>query len=133
MAGRVALPASALDVLERRPVNLSQRINLCRTRHQSSAALAPESAALLSLEAFVAREYCLNSSAFCSVVHGNGFRTHFCCLPERRVLYKHVFRNALIPTVAAGATLTSFALFLNFSWSAWDTRCERSRRSLPFR
>jgi L-cysteine S-thiosulfotransferase len=52
----VATRYPALDALERRPVNLSQRINLCRTRHQSSAALAPESPALLSLEAYVAHQ-----------------------------------------------------------------------------
>lgn len=52
----VATRYPALDALERRPVNLSQRINLCRTRHQSSAPWAPESAPLLSLEAFVAHQ-----------------------------------------------------------------------------
>jgi L-cysteine S-thiosulfotransferase len=52
----VAARYPALDLLERRPVNLSQRINLCRTRHQSSAALAFESPALLGLEAFVAHQ-----------------------------------------------------------------------------
>lgn len=52
----VAARYPALDVLERRPVNLSQRINLCRVRHQSSPALAPENAALLGLEAFVAHQ-----------------------------------------------------------------------------
>lgn len=52
----VAARYPALDAPERRPVNLSQRINLCRTRHQSSAPWAPESAPLLSLEAFVAHQ-----------------------------------------------------------------------------
>jgi L-cysteine S-thiosulfotransferase len=52
----VAARYPALDTLERKPVNLAQRINLCRTRNQSSAALAFESPALLSLEAFVAHQ-----------------------------------------------------------------------------
>jgi sulfur-oxidizing protein SoxA len=52
----VAARYPALDALERKPVNLAQRINLCRTRNQSSAALAPEDPALLSLEAFVAHQ-----------------------------------------------------------------------------
>jgi sulfur-oxidizing protein SoxA len=52
----VAARYPAMDAVERRPVNLSQRINLCRTRHQSSAALPPESPARLSLEAFVAHQ-----------------------------------------------------------------------------
>ena len=44
------------DPIDKRPVNLSQRINLCRTRHQQAPALAPESAELLGLEAFVAHQ-----------------------------------------------------------------------------
>lgn len=39
-----------------RPVNLEQRINLCRTNHQQAAPLAYESRDLLALSAFVARQ-----------------------------------------------------------------------------
>lgn len=42
------------DPIDRRAVNLAQRINRCRTRHQQVAPLSPESAELLSLEAYVA-------------------------------------------------------------------------------
>jgi L-cysteine S-thiosulfotransferase len=52
----VAARHPALDVRESRPVNLAQRINLCRTRHQESPSWAYESAELLSLEAYVARQ-----------------------------------------------------------------------------
>jgi L-cysteine S-thiosulfotransferase len=39
-----------------RPVNLEQRINLCRVRHQQATPLAYESRDLLALTAFVARQ-----------------------------------------------------------------------------
>jgi sulfur-oxidizing protein SoxA len=39
-----------------RPVDLEQRINLCRTRHQQAAPLAYESRDLLALTAFVAQQ-----------------------------------------------------------------------------
>lgn len=52
MAG-VATRYPAWDATERRPLNLAQRINACRTRHQRSAAWPAESRELLSLEAFV--------------------------------------------------------------------------------
>ncbi len=44
------------DARDKRPVNLSQRINLCRVRHQRAPPLAPESAERLGLEAFVAHQ-----------------------------------------------------------------------------
>jgi len=44
------------DPVEKRPVNLSQRINLCRTRQQHVQPLPPESAQLLALEAYVAHQ-----------------------------------------------------------------------------
>jgi sulfur-oxidizing protein SoxA len=44
------------DRVDRRPVNLSQRINLCRARHQHAPPLPPESADLLALEAYVAHQ-----------------------------------------------------------------------------
>jgi L-cysteine S-thiosulfotransferase len=44
----------AMDVALRRPIDLSARINLCRTRHQRAPAFAAESAELLSLAAYVA-------------------------------------------------------------------------------
>jgi sulfur-oxidizing protein SoxA len=50
----VAARHPAFDDRLARPVTLSQRIDLCRQRHQGLAALAPESADLLALEAFVA-------------------------------------------------------------------------------
>ena len=42
------------DTTERRPMNLAQRINTCRTRRQASPPWAAESKELLSLEAYVA-------------------------------------------------------------------------------
>jgi sulfur-oxidizing protein SoxA len=44
------------DPIEKRPVNLGQRINLCRTRHQLVLPLPPESVELLGLEAYVAHQ-----------------------------------------------------------------------------
>ena len=44
------------DPVGKRAVNLSQRINLCRTRHQQVLPLPPESAELLGLEAYVAHQ-----------------------------------------------------------------------------
>jgi sulfur-oxidizing protein SoxA len=44
------------DPVDKRPVNLSQRINLCRTRHQLVLPLPPESVELLGLEAYVAHQ-----------------------------------------------------------------------------
>ena len=44
------------DPIEKRPVSLSQRINLCRTRHQLVQPLPPESVELLGLEAYVAHQ-----------------------------------------------------------------------------
>ena len=40
----------------KRPVNLPQRINLCRERHQQAPPLAIESQALLALESYLARQ-----------------------------------------------------------------------------
>jgi sulfur-oxidizing protein SoxA len=50
----VALRYPAFDAPLKRPVNLAQRINLCRERHQAAAPFAPESQELLALESFVA-------------------------------------------------------------------------------
>jgi sulfur-oxidizing protein SoxA len=44
----------AFDAVLQRPVTLSQRINLCRERHQQQTPHAPESAELLGLESYVA-------------------------------------------------------------------------------
>jgi L-cysteine S-thiosulfotransferase len=44
------------DPVDKRPVSLSQRINLCRTRHQLVQPLPPESVELLGLEAYVAHQ-----------------------------------------------------------------------------
>lgn len=56
MAG-VAARYPAWDAASARPVSLPHRIALCRQRHQSTApALAPQSDALLALEAWVARQ-----------------------------------------------------------------------------
>jgi sulfur-oxidizing protein SoxA len=55
MAG-VAARYPAFDEGEGRAVDLEQRINLCRTRHQAAPALADESPELLALAAFVARQ-----------------------------------------------------------------------------
>ncbi len=52
----VAARHPAWDRAAERPVNLAQRINLCRQRHQQAPPLAAESADLLGLEAFVARQ-----------------------------------------------------------------------------
>ena len=42
------------DPIEKKPIDLTQRINLCRTRHQLVLPLPPESEEMLSLEAYVA-------------------------------------------------------------------------------
>jgi L-cysteine S-thiosulfotransferase len=42
------------DPIEKKPVDLTQRINLCRTRHQLVLPLPPESVEMLGLEAYVA-------------------------------------------------------------------------------
>ena len=42
------------DPIDKKPVDLTQRINLCRTRHQLVLPLPPESEEMLSLEAYVA-------------------------------------------------------------------------------
>ena len=50
----VAARYPAIDEVAKRPVTLSQRINLCRQNHQQAAALPLESQDLLSLESYVA-------------------------------------------------------------------------------
>jgi len=50
----VAARYPAFDAQLQRPVNLSQRINLCRQRHQQAEPLRAESRDLLSLESYVA-------------------------------------------------------------------------------
>ena len=52
----VATRYPAWDQLEKRPVDLAQRINLCRTRHQLTTPLAAEGADLLALTRSVARQ-----------------------------------------------------------------------------
>lgn len=52
----VAARYPAFDAGAGRPVDLGERINLCRARHQDAAPLAPESEALLGLTAFVAHQ-----------------------------------------------------------------------------
>jgi sulfur-oxidizing protein SoxA len=52
----VAARYPAFDKTLGRPVNLEQRINLCRVRHQQTTALAYESRDLLALTAFVAQQ-----------------------------------------------------------------------------
>ena len=52
----VAARYPALDKELARPVNLEQRINLCRARHQQATPLPYESRDLLALTAFVARQ-----------------------------------------------------------------------------
>jgi sulfur-oxidizing protein SoxA len=52
----VAARYPAFDTTLGRPVNLEQRINLCRARHQQATPLAYESRDLLALTAFVARQ-----------------------------------------------------------------------------
>lgn len=46
----------AFDEVLERPVDLEQRINLCRTRHQDKAPLADESRELLALTALIGRQ-----------------------------------------------------------------------------
>ena len=50
----VAARYPAFDAPSKRPVDLRQRINLCRVNHQQAAALPFESQELLSLESYVA-------------------------------------------------------------------------------
>jgi L-cysteine S-thiosulfotransferase len=52
----VAAHYPAFDKTLGRPVDLEQRINLCRTNHQQASPLAYESRDLLALTAFVARQ-----------------------------------------------------------------------------
>ena len=52
----VAARHPAFDAVLQRPVNLAQRINLCRERRQKSTPLAHESDALLALESYVAHQ-----------------------------------------------------------------------------
>jgi sulfur-oxidizing protein SoxA len=52
----VAARYPAFDPTLGRPVNLEQRINLCRVRHQQATSLAYESHELLALTAFVAEQ-----------------------------------------------------------------------------
>lgn len=51
-----AAATQRLTLVLQRPVNLAQRINLCRERQQKTAPLAYESANLLALESFVAHQ-----------------------------------------------------------------------------
>ncbi|HET7795817.1 MAG TPA: sulfur oxidation c-type cytochrome SoxA [Rhizobacter sp.] len=50
----VATRYPAFDEALKQPVNLAQRINLCRARHQQAPMLADEGPELLSLESFIA-------------------------------------------------------------------------------
>jgi sulfur-oxidizing protein SoxA len=52
----VAARYPSFDTTLGRPVNLEQRINLCRTRHQQASPLAYESRDLLALSAYVAQQ-----------------------------------------------------------------------------
>jgi sulfur-oxidizing protein SoxA len=52
----VAAHYPAFDKTQGRPVNLEQRINLCRTRHQQAAPLPYESRDLLALTAYLAQQ-----------------------------------------------------------------------------
>jgi L-cysteine S-thiosulfotransferase len=52
----VAARYPAYDKTLGRPVNLEQRINICRTRHQNASPLVYESRELLALTAFVAEQ-----------------------------------------------------------------------------
>lgn len=52
----VAARYPAFDERLRQPLNLAQRINQCRSRHQQLPPWAPESADLLSIESFVAAQ-----------------------------------------------------------------------------
>jgi L-cysteine S-thiosulfotransferase len=52
----IAARYPAFDKMLGRPVNLEQRINLCRARHQDASPLAYESRDLLALTAFVAEQ-----------------------------------------------------------------------------
>jgi L-cysteine S-thiosulfotransferase len=52
----VAVRYPAYDKTLGRPVNLEQRINICRARHQNASPLAYESRELLALTAFVAEQ-----------------------------------------------------------------------------
>ena len=52
----VAARYPAFDAKLNKPIDLGQRINLCRTEHQNATPFAPESRDLLALTAFVARQ-----------------------------------------------------------------------------
>jgi L-cysteine S-thiosulfotransferase len=50
----VAARYPAFDVASSKPINLQQRIDICRTKNQRATTLAPESQQILNLESFVA-------------------------------------------------------------------------------
>ncbi|MBV8746527.1 MAG: sulfur oxidation c-type cytochrome SoxA [Xanthobacteraceae bacterium] len=52
----VAARYPALDTKLNKPIDLGQRINMCRAEHQNATPFAPESRDLLALSAFVARQ-----------------------------------------------------------------------------
>lgn len=52
----VAARYPAWDKIDGKPVDLSQRINLCRTRHQLVLPLPPESEEMIALETYVAHQ-----------------------------------------------------------------------------
>ena len=52
----VAARYPAFDAARGRPVNLEQRINICRADQQQAASLAPESKELLALSAYLGRQ-----------------------------------------------------------------------------
>ena len=54
----VAAHCPAFDAASMRPVDLPQRINLCRSNHQLALPLPTESQELLSLESYVALQWC---------------------------------------------------------------------------
>lgn len=53
---RRGCPLPAFDSTLQRPLDLRQRINVCRVKHQQAAPLAAESQELLGIEAFVAMQ-----------------------------------------------------------------------------
>ena len=52
----VAARYPAFNAARGRPIDLEQRVNMCRTEHEKAQPLAPESKELLALTAYVARQ-----------------------------------------------------------------------------
>ena len=63
---------------------------------EMSAIVAAARPDAVELEAFIAREYCVYSSALCFAVHGYGHPVHFCCAPSESTLIDRRSANSSV-------------------------------------